>query len=152
MASSQAQASIQPTLSSAQGIGMASVQNPQQIIKAQQPNISYQIQRTQGNIAGLVSTQSVMNSKLIGQPGIQLVASSQGISASQGGITVVTGIQSSGTNNPIVNVIATKPQVIQRTQSQIKQTANIVSNPVTANGASLLQQQQLRMMGLAAGE
>ena len=125
-----------------QGIGIASTQNPQQIIKTQQPNITYQIQRTQPANIGLVSAPSVINTKL-GNP--QLGASSQSIVASQAGITVVTGMPGSGTKSPIVNVAVTKPQMVPRTQ------VSIVSNSVTSNGATLMQQQQLRLMGIASG-
>ena len=125
-----------------QGIGIASTQNPQQIIKNQQPNITYQIQRTQPANIGLLSTPSVINAKL-GNP--QLGASSQNIVASQTGITVVTGMPGSGTKSPIVNVAVTKPQMVPRTQ------VSIISNSVASNGATLMQQQQLRMMGIASG-
>lgn len=155
MASSQASlqsaltGNVQFSIASSQGITSA-----QQLIKTQQPNISYQIQRTQGNIAGLVSTQPVVNAKIIGQPNAQLVASSQGLVVSQAGIAVVPGIPGSATNSPIVNVAGTKTQMVPRTQTLIRPTAgvNVVSNTAAVNGASLIQQQQLRMMGLATGK
>ena len=138
---------------SSQGIGIASTQNQPQIIKTQQPNITYQIQRTQSTNIGLVSTPSAINTKLIGPAISQFSASSQSIVAPQSGITVVTGMPGSGTKSPIINAVVTKPQVVPRTQTQIRPTTavNIVNSSVTANGTSLIQQQQLRMMGIASG-
>ena len=159
MASSQAsmQSSLtgidQLSIASSQGLGITSVQNPQQVIRSQQPNITYQIQRSQASNVGIVSASSVINTKMLGQANPQLVASNQNVVASQAGITVVAGMPVSGTKSPIVNVAVSKPQmVVQRTQTQIRPTTaiNIVSN--ASNGASLIQQQQLRMMGITAGK
>ena len=85
---------------------------------------------------------------MLGQVNPQLVASSQSIVASQTGITVVAGVPGNGTKSPIVNVAVTKPPMIPRAQAQIRPTAavNIVNNSATANGASLIQQQQLRIV------
>ena len=143
----------QLSITTSQGIGIAPGQAQQQMIKPQPPNITYQIQRTPATNVGLVSTPSLMNSKLLGQVNPQLVASSQNIVAPQTGITVVAGVPGSGTKSPIINVAVTKPQMIPRTQAQIRPTStvNIVNNSVAANGASLIQQQQLRMMSIAGG-
>jgi len=143
----------QLSITTSQGIGIVPGQSQQQMIKPQQPNITYQIQRTPATNVGLVSTPSLMNSKLLGQVNPQLVASSQNIVAPQTGITVVAGVPGSGTKSPIINVAVTKPQMIPRTQAQIRPTStvNIVNNSVAANGASLIQQQQLRMMSIAGG-
>ena len=143
----------QLSITTSQGIGIAPGQAQQQMIKPQQPNITYQIQRAPATNVGLISTPSLINSKLLGQVNPQLVASSQSIVASQTGITVVAGVPGSGTKSPIVNVAVTKPQMIPRAQAQIRPTAavNIVNNSATANGASLIQQQQLRMMSIAGG-
>ncbi|XP_065057692.1 uncharacterized protein LOC135685632 [Rhopilema esculentum] len=159
MASSQAtmQAALtgttQLSVASTQGVGLTAVQSPQQVIKNQPQNITYQLQRTQGTAANLVATQSIINAHMLGQQNVQLVASNAGIVVSQA-VAVVSGVSGNTSKNPIINVAATKQPMIARTQQQIRPTSsavNIINHPGTANGASLVQQAQLRMLGINAG-